>query len=40
MGLLLFAMLKGSPSGGTGERSETERARMLPNSSYTAIISL
>ena len=23
----------GSPSGGAGERSETERARMLPNSS-------
>ena len=30
----------GSPSGGAGERSETERARPLPNSSDTAIVSL
>ena len=30
----------GSPFGGAGERSETERARTLPNSSDTAIVSL
>ena len=30
----------GSPFGGAGERSETERARLLPNSSDTAIVSL
>ena len=31
---------RGSPFGGAGERSETERARPLPNSSCTAIVSL